>query len=258
VSKVVWLPPILSALLLLEVAAASAQLFPGATRASVSERPVAFTTIAQAMTLEGAGRFDEASAAYTQAVKQLNPLIMADLGEPAAKAVRDRMAYSLVKLALLERGKVDPQTYLSYAYGVEKRYIGFEVVRADELFAEGQYADAFQIYQVFTNRAEDGKKAGLPRLVSQAMDAAAAGRYASAKTYLVSATKQRSESGYAPVLFLLGQVKRALKDDAGAREAFWAALADPHVELNRSGEWGGLYGAQICAARALSASQMSP
>jgi tetratricopeptide (TPR) repeat protein len=212
---------------------------------------VAFTTIATAMTLQNAGHVDEATAAYTQAVKELDPLVAAHLDPAMTKAVRDRMAYSLVQIAVLQRGKADSEPYLRYSYNIEKPYLGFEVVRADELFAEGKYADAFAIYQIFTNRAGDDQRPGMPRLIAQAMKAAASSNYEEARTDLRAAFKEKSEFGYAPVLFLLGEVDRARHDATEARMAFWEALTDPHVELNRAGAWGGLYGAQICAAGAL-------
>ncbi len=217
---------------------------------SAATRPpspsLAFAAVANAMQLQEKGETQSAIEAYTAAIRALNPILQSGLPPVDAKAARDHMAYSVAQLAVLERGRADTQGDLSYVYRIEKQYLGFEVARADELFARRQFVDAFTIWRTFTVRAGDNRANGRPRLLYVALEAAVRGDYHTAALSLRRMTQQPFKYGHSEPLFLLGEVERAQHHEDVAAELLWRALSEQSEMVTF-----GLWGAQICAAGAL-------
>jgi tetratricopeptide (TPR) repeat protein len=207
---------------------------------------LAFAAVGNAMQLQAKGQTQLAIEAYMAAIGALNPILQSGLPPGEAKAARDHMAYSVAQLAILQRGHANTQSYLSYAYGIEKQYLGYEVARADELFARRQFADAFAIWRTFSVRAGDDRASGRPKRLYVALDAAVRGDYHTAAVALEAMTRETFQYGHSEPLFLLGEVERAEHRDDAAIGSFWSALSDQSEMVSF-----GLWGSQICAAGAL-------
>ena len=207
---------------------------------------LAFAAVGNAMQLQAKGETQPAIEAYMAAIGALNPILRSGLPPGEAKAARDHMAYSVAQLAVLERGRANTRNYLSYAYGIEKQYLGYEVARADELFARRQFADAFAIWRTFSVRAGDNRATGRPKRLYVALDAAVRGDYQAAAVSLQAMTREPFKYGHSEPLFLLGEVERAQHRDDVAVGSFWRALTDQSEMVSF-----GLWGSQICAAGAL-------
>jgi len=208
--------------------------------------PLAYAEVGHAMQLQAAGDDSAAVQSYTAAVTALNVVVTQHLEPDAGKSARDHMAYSVVQLAVLQRGKIDSHRYLSYAYDIEKQYLGYETVRADELFASGQFSDAFAVWRAFAVRAGYDRQPGRNRLMYDALDAAVRGRYNTAAASLRAAIRIPFRFGKSEPLFVLGEVERARHRDREAISIFWQAVSE-RPEMVKFGLWG----PQICAAGAV-------
>jgi hypothetical protein len=200
-----------------------------------------------AMLEQEAGEKDAAVQSYTDAINLLNLVVTQPLEPDVSKVVRDRLAFAVIQLAVLQRGDNSPTPPLHYAYTLESKYLSFEVRTANRCFSQDRFQDGFSIYRVFTTRAGDDQKTGRARAIFEAVNAASNGDYALARSILLETMNHPYEFGNSLPLYLLGEVDRARHREADGQHAFWKALDERESGALKHG----LYGPQILAAGAI-------